>query len=760
MPRSTVSLTVASSPIPAWTLAPDGAFGDANPAWLAYTGHGDDAARGDGWLAAIHEEDRAVFRARLDAAAATGDARQVDVRLRRADGADRWHLVQLHPRPGGGWMATAIDIDDRRQEEEALLAREARARDLIENAGDIVYTLMLDGTITAANPAVERVLGYTPEEMLGQSIEDRLVPPDQLEVAHQALRRKLAGEDRSTYELEVAAKDGHRVALEISSRIARVDGQPVAIHGIARDITARKRADALLHVLAEAGRVLAMEIDVDARLQAVARLAVPSLADWCVVDLVEQGSDLRRVAVAHVDPAKLAMAEDIQRRYPPDPGARQGPYEVMRTGQSEIMSEIPDELVVAGAVDEEHLRLLREVGLRSYLCVPLVARGRALGALTFITAESGRLYGTEDLAIAEALAEPAALAIDNAQLYQRAQAAEARYRQVFAGVADAILVTDTTHRFHEVNPAASALLGYSRDELLAMRTEDILPAEPFWTQVDVDRFQVEGRWQGELELRRKDGGTVPVESMVTAVELPTGIAYLSALRDVTERHRLERLRRDFLAMVTHDLRTPLAAIKGSAQLLQRRGEYRASQIETILGASRNMQRLLDDLADVVRHETGTLVMRPAPTDLVALVESVANVAQEATESRRVRVVAPPAPLVGAWDRDRLSQVLANLLDNTLKHAPAGGEVLVVLEDRGDEVRMAVTDHGPGISPEHVTRLFDRFFRADATGAGGLGLGLYISRMLIEAHGGRIWVESEVGQGSTFTVALPKHAAGA
>jgi PAS domain S-box-containing protein len=863
-----------------------GALDAVNPAWQAYTGLDEAAARGDGWLGAIHPEDRALIRERVGEVARTGVSCQVEYRFRRADGAFRWYLAQIATLPGenctvAGCIGTAIDIYDRRRQEEAMKVSEARARDVIASAGDIVYSLLMDGTVIGVNAAIERVLGYTAEEVLGRSIEVFIIPPDQLEIAREALRQKLAGEERSAYELEVLAKDGHRVTLEIDSRLSKIEGQPAEIHGIARDITSRKQhqvalarlaaivedsdeaivsrlldgtvtswnrgaenlygfsademigtsvvrlvpeerlgeiaqftdrlargervphvdtvrlrkdgspvdvsislspltddagrligvstiarditgnkqAEARMRVLAEAGRVLASELDTDARLAAIAHLAVPSLADWCVVDLVEQGSDLRRVAVAHVDPAKLAMAEDIQRRYPPDPAARQGPYEVMRTGRSDMMSEIPDELIVAGAVDAEHLRLLREVGLRSYICVPLVARGRTLGALTFITAESGRLYGPEDLAIAEALAEPAALAIDNAELYHRAQAAETRYRQVFTGVADAILVTDATHRFLEANPAASALLGYSREELLAMRTQDILPSERFWTQEDVDRFQVEGRWQGELELRRKDGGTVPVESMVTAVELPTGTAYLSALRDVTERHRLERLRRDFLAMVTHDLRTPLAAIKGSAQLLHRRGEYRASQIETILGASRNMQRLLDDLADVVRHETGTLVMRPAPMDLVPLVESVASAAQQATESRRVRVVAPPAPLVGTWDRDRLAQVLANLLDNTLKHAPAGGEVVVALEDRGDEVRMAVTDHGPGISPEHVTRLFDQFYRADATGAGGLGLGLYISRMLIEAHGGRIWVESEVGQGSTFTVALPKDGAG-
>jgi PAS domain S-box-containing protein len=867
-----------------WTMELDGTVDGVNPAWQAYTGSTDEAALGAGWLAALHPEDLASFRERFQVAAATGEAYQTECRFRRADGLYRWHLahIALLTGPGGvrtGWLGTAIDIDHHRREREVLRASEARAREVIEHAGDIVYTLHLDGTIAAVNSAVERVLGYAPHEVLGRSIEDSLIPPDQVEIARQALRCKLAGEERSAYELEVLAKDGHRVTLEINSRLARVDGQPAAIHGIARDIssrkqdqaglarlaaivedsddaiisrlldgtvtswnrgaehlygfrademigasiarllppelpreldqltarlargervpnletvrlrkdgsrvdvsislsplidadgqmigistiardiTHRKQAEARLRVLADAGRLLASDLDVEARLPALARLAVPTLADWCVVDVVDHGSDLRRVAVAHANPAKLVLAEELQLRYPPDPAASRGPHHVMRTGQPELLTEIPDEMLVTGARDAEHLRLLREVGLRSYLTVPLHARGRILGTLTFVSAESGRRYGPDDLAVAEALAEPAGLAIDNAQLYRNAQAAEARYRGVFVGVADAILVADAQRRYQEANLAATQLLGYSRDELLSMRVEDVVAAGPTWTKHEFDRYLTEGHWQGELELRRKDGVIVPVEAVATIVELPDGSIYLSALRDISERRRLEQLRRDFFAMVTHDLRTPLSTVKGSAQLLKRRAEYASSRVDAILGATAQMQRLIDDLADVLRLETGNVTLRRAPVDLAVLVNDVVRGAREAGEILRVTVVVPPTQVVGAWDQDRLRQVFVNLLDNTVKYSFAGSEVVVRIEDRGKEAHLVVIDQGPGIVPEHLPRLFDRFYRADATGAGGLGLGLYISRMLVEAHGGRIWAESEVGRGSTFTVALPKRA---
>jgi PAS domain S-box-containing protein len=755
-------VTIESSALPMWTMQADGLVDYVNAAWQTYTGITGEAALGDGWAAAIHPKDIPSIRKLVRPSSTTDPASTsgMEYRFRGADGVYRWHLAHMTALRGqdgmiSGWLGTAIDIDDRRRAESDLRAREARSREIIETANDIVYTLRLDGTVTTVNPAVERVLGYMPDEAVGLSVDDAFIPPDQLDVAHNALQEKLAGEETSVYELEVLAKDGHRVTLEINSRLVAVDGEPVSIHGIARDITARKKADALLRVLAEAARVFASDLDVDARLAAVARLAVPTLADWCVVDVVDSGPELRRVAVAHTDPAKLAMAEDLQRRYPPEPNSDRGPLHVLQTGQPDIMAEIPDELLVVAARDAEHLELIRAVGLRSYITVPLRARGRVLGTLTFVSAESGRMYGPDDLAVAEALAEPAALVIDNAQLYSSAQAAEERYRKVFTGVADAIFVADAERRYRDANPAATALLGYSRDELLTMKVDDLVVAGPIWAEDEFARYLAEGHWQGELEMRRKDGVTVPVEALATVVDLPTGPVYLSAVRDVSERHRLERLRRDFLAMVTHDLRTPLAAVKGSAQLLKRRGEYRAAQVDAVLGASGQMQRLIDDLADVVRLEAGYLVLRREPTDLREIVDEAANAAHTASKVCRFKVISPPAPVVGEWDRDRLGQVVANLLENTSKYGSGEGEVVVRVEDGGDVVRLAVTDRGPGIAPEHLPRLFDRFYRADATGAGGLGLGLYISRMLVEAHGGKIWAESEVGQGSTFTVSLPK-----
>jgi signal transduction histidine kinase len=167
----------------------------------------------------------------------------------------------------------------------------------------------------------------------------------------------------------------------------------------------------------------------------VARLAVPAFADWAAVDVVSEGGVLRRLATAHADPAKVALSAELERRYPPDPSAQQGAYHVLRTGRPDMMREIPEALLQASARDAEHLRLVKGLGLRSYLCVPLAVRGKTLGVLTFVTAESGRLYGPAELAVAEDLAHRAAVAVENAQLYRELRETDRRKDEFLAMLA-------------------------------------------------------------------------------------------------------------------------------------------------------------------------------------------------------------------------------------------------------------------------------------------------------------------------------------
>ena len=322
---------------------------------------------------------------------------------------------------------------------------------------------------------------------------------------------------------------------------------------------------------------------------------------------------------------------------------------------------------------------------------------------------------------------------------------------------DAILSLAPDGTVQTWNAGATRLLGYTASEMAGQSLWKVLNP-PSVEAIDA-ALRAGRAVQLEAVATGADDRRVDVSAVLTPHPGHLGeLAVISAiLRDIGERKALERQQRDFISMVTHELRNPLASIRGYAQIMRRRGEYMERGLDVVLTQSRRLERLIGDLLDVSRVETGQLELRREETDLVELVRAAADQAQALTRAHEVRFDGPERALVGQWDRDRLEQVLQNLLTNATKYAPDGGTIVVRVEDQECEARVSVTDEGPGIAPDALPHLFGRFFRSESarsSGAEGLGLGLYISRNLVEAHGGRIWAESTLGQGSTFTFALP------
>jgi len=238
--------------------------------------------------------------------------------------------------------------------------------------------------------------------------------------------------------------------------------------------------------------------------------------------------------------------------------------------------------------------------------------------------------------------------------------------------------------------------------------------------------------------------------------------YEAERRQVEQLRALERLQASFVSSVSHELRTPLTCIKTSVDLLQEMmggaSGAQAELVRTIAHHTDRLQALVADLLEITRLEARQLTLSPQPTDLRTIVERVAHTFAPLLEKKgqTIALELPPQVSLVSVDRRRIEQVLTNLLSNAHKFTPKGGHIAVGLAERDDCLEVSVSDDGPGIPPEEQERIFDKFYVvADGRSASGVGLGLYIARQLVELHGGRIWVESTPGQGSTFRFTLPK-----
>ncbi|HZY57515.1 MAG TPA: PAS domain S-box protein, partial [Rubrobacteraceae bacterium] len=322
------------------------------------------------------------------------------------------------------------DVTERKRAEEELRESEERFRGTFEQAAVGMAHVGTDGRWLRVNQRLCDIVGYEKEELLGLTFSDTTHPDDR-ETDLEGARRLLDGEiETYSREKRYFKKDGSIVWIYLTVSLVRTpSGEPRYFISVTEDITERKRIEEAQRFLAEAGTPLSSSLDYRTTLARVARLAVPYLADWCVVDILnEEDGSLERLAVAHQDPEKVALVHELQEHYAPDPDAPRGVGQVLRTGRPELIPEIPDSLLEEAARDVEHRELLRGLGLKSYMIVPLVARGRTLGAISLVSAESGRRYGQAELELTEELAWRAALAVDNARLY-RARSEVARTLQ-------------------------------------------------------------------------------------------------------------------------------------------------------------------------------------------------------------------------------------------------------------------------------------------------------------------------------------------
>ncbi len=663
----------------------------------------------------------------------------------------------------GAQIALAIE---RKQAEEALREGEERYRDLFENANDIIYTQDLLGNYTSVNKACERILGYTAAESIGMDLS-QAVAPDYLQTARKRLGQMVDQKGPFAFEAEMVAKDGHRVILEVNSRLIYQDGKPSGVQGIARDITERKRAEAERQVISE----IATGITTTSNLHELLQLIHTSIskilyAKNCYVALYEKNTGLLHLplCVDQYDPVAPSMKI----------GNGLSAY-VFRTGRSMLLTEkAVQELIAQGEV--ELIGSLAAV----WLGVPLRTPAETVGILVVQHYEDEHAYSPRDLEFLSSVGDQIALAIESKRMEERLRESEEMYRTILESIEDGYFELDLKGTYSFMNGSFCRMSDRSEDELLGYNYKMLFGPDLTKTLYDAYSgvYKTGKPLRGfEYEITNKDGTKKFVEESVTLKRDAAGhpIGFMGIRRDCTERKQIgaelekardaalesARLKSEFLANMSHEIRTPMNGVIGMTGLLldTELNEEQRDFAETIRASGDSLLTIINDILDFSKVEAGKVQFEILDFDLVNAVEGSVELLAERARDKKIELASLIYSSVATklqGDPGRLRQVLTNLLGNAVKFTDAG-EVILQAEtesetDKDIVIRFTISDTGIGIDRTAQQRLFQAFTQADGSTTrkyGGTGLGLAISKQLVELMGGQIGVDSVPGKGSSF-----------
>lgn len=745
-------------------------------------------------------------------------------------------LAPIANEEGINVVASVIDISERKRFQEALESERRLLQAILAGVDDGYTVQSPAGDLVFVNNAGARMAGFaSPEAMLATPIAEILdrfelrgedggpIPWDKLPG-----RAVLMGQPAEPLIAQYRSLPNDQLrwtqvraypVLDERGRLARVIN-------VFRDITDEHRELARRRLLLGAVEHFNASLDYNTVLRSIAHEMVPALADWCSVDILD-GESLERLAVEHVDPAKVKLVEDIERRYPSDPWAAGSPRAVMKSGHPFLLPVISEAMLRGAAKDDEHLRLLEALSLHSYLVVPMVGRAGPLGALTVAMAESQRGYAESDVAFVSALADRAAVAIENARLVRSLEAtaaAEKRARDLVERMQSVVAAMSRAKTPAEVAEVAcrtgaqamrarAAHVWLTQDDgsqrLAATWPEDTTLVDLFQhipAGSDAPTARVARSGQAEWVESEEDfaratptihatvkaagrlsafaaipiaGAREPLGVLCIIHELPHAydaverafhLALAQYSAQALERARLfeeERMGREqaqqianfsqmFMGIASHDLRNPLSAISTAAELIRRTSQderQRNTAVRIVRGAQR-MGRMIDQLLDLTRIRVGKgLSLAPASVNLGELAQQIA----EETESAHgcaIRVERT-GDTSGVWDSDRLGQVFSNLLGNAAAHGKEGSPIVIEVDGGAPGAMNVVVRNEGEIPADILPEIFEPFRGSRQHGStNGLGLGLYITREIVRAHGGTIDVSSAAGT-TAFKMKLPR-----
>jgi PAS domain S-box-containing protein len=553
------------------------------------------------------------------------------------------HELQVHQ--------VELEMQNRELREAQVVIEESRRRyaDLYDFAPVGYCTLDPGGRIEEINLTGAALLGVVREQLLGRFFA--VVAPLSDKLSFQSHLQLCQGEQsRVTSELTLSLKRRGSVVVQMVSVPSKdSSGRVLGYRTMLSDISALKSMETRLRFLAEMGERLASSLDYASTVAAAASFSVPFFADLCFVDVRDEEGQIRRLDVAFEDARRRAAFGERIKHHMPRPGKQSPQAAVIASGEPLFLPEPPSPGAGAPAQAESYAEMMRALGIRSLIVVPLSARGQVYGALSLAATAIDRRYTEADLVFAEEIGHRAAIAIDNARLHEQAQRAIAA-------------------------------------------------------------------------------------------------------------------RESLLALVSHDLRTPLGVIFMKTEVLLRlpamMDEVTAQgrkAVDAIRRSSERMSRLISDLLDIASIEAGRFAIERRAQPVRPLVSEALETFEEMAAGKSLRLVSelPPGDGLGVvCDRERILQVLSNLIGNAIKFTGAGGTITVRAEPGAGEARFSIADTGSGIPHEDLSHIFDRFWQVQKTARLGTGLGLSIARGIVEAHGGLLWVQSQLGLGSTFFFTLP------
>ena len=440
-----------------------------------------------------------------------------------------------------------------------------------------------------------------------------------------------------------------------------------------------------------------------------------------------------------------------------------------------LLAEVPDYEDPARFEIPEISRLLQDLtrtaslGILTGVGLPMIARRQVIGVIFIFRNYLGG-FSANDRALLESFADQAAIAVQNAQLYTQVSREKQRMDALLDSAADGILILGSDHTIERCNPAFARMLGRPLDNIRGRSHEEVI----HWQHKDgLTLEQAEaGGWpltpnatlyvEGDLE--REGGMPLPVGITYAPLVSPEGnlVNVIATVRDITRFREAEELKSTFISVISHELKTPVALIKGYVSTLRREDatwdrKVVKDSLEVIEEEADHLTELIENLLDASRLQAGGLAMNMTDVSLKTITERIAERFRTQSSQHTLLVDFPPDFPIVLADEERISQVISNLISNAIKYSPDGGEIRVTGQVRPDQVIVCVSDQGPGIAPDDIPHVFDRFYRSSNASrtTKGAGLGLYLARAVVEAHRGHIWVDPKPGAGARMCFSLPR-----